>query len=399
MYQAFNLYEKKQLPIKYLANYLNTNEANLILTFINDSKQSIYCSIDNNMRNGQIIIKKINKNKPIIISTETLILIKILGIETLIFNNFNVGITAITRSELEKLVNDMNPPEKQKMVRNSSGDPVIITVENHIVKYLEYLKCCINGIKIINFKSKLSNAQDIIKFSEKIPYENIFKDTIVAKQNNCYICSSDFMTQIVNKSFSLVDISIYDLIFYLKDNKIISETEFLNIKYKLISINYKYLSISINEILAFMIDKNKSFNVVLDYFDSLYTKDSLANVFALFIQYQVENEAIYEHINLIFAKFKKLDYSNKIIYLFMKNLNGIFYKFSDNVQKTFLYNISEISKSQREHISFLENIIEQINHIQQNEKRQYEIKRLIDNSDIRIRETLKNIINNPKNEL
>lgn len=389
---TFDLYEKRKLSIKWLANNLNTNEASLFATFINDYKQNIYSNLDIQVEN-ELYMKKLKKNKPIILSPSSLILIKAMDIENLIFENFDIRITAITKSELEKIVNDINPPTIQRLIRDINGEPVLITVDNHIVKYIEYIKYCIENIKIINFKSNSSKANSIIKLSETIPVENILQDSIVAKQNNCYICSSDLLSQKVNKCFSLFDISIYTILLYLKENNIISEAEFLDIKYKLISIKYKYLSISIKEIFAFIIDEKKSFEILLDYFDKQYTKDSLSNVLALFVEYQTQNENIYEYINLIFSKFKKLDLSNEIVKLFMNRINKIFYQFTDNIQRTFLYNLAEISRLQDENLGFLVDIIEQINLIEFDDIKQYELKRLINNSDIRIRESLKNHIN------
>ena len=77
----------------------------------------------------------------------------------------------------------------------------------------------------------------------------------------------------------------------------------------------------------------------------------------------------------------------------MNRINKIFYQFTDNIQRTFLYNLAEISRLQDENLGFLVDIIEQINLIEFDDIKQYELKRLINNSDIRIRESLKNHIN------
>lgn len=59
----------------------------------------------------------------------------------------------------------------------------------------------------------------------------------------------------------------------------------------------------------------------------------------------------------------------------------------------FYNNLAEISRLQDENLGFLVDIIEQINLIEFDDIKQYELKRLINNSDIRIRESLKNHIN------
>ena len=388
---SFKEYNKHHLPLLGLAQILCIPELSLISNLITDKDRILYSSYDS-YENVEEKCKLLKKNSNIIVSSSTLILFKVLGIDSIVFEHFKIKISAKTKNEIDKIISCEQSEIIPKLIRDKNGKSLIINFKNEIYPYIDYLENCRKKLKIVNYNSDSNKAKEIIKATEQIPIKDLFYNSIVAKQHNYLLSSSDLILQIVNdKCFHISDISILSILHYMNQNKMISDTDYMKIKYMLISMNYRYIYFTNTDLSYFSeLDKEGIYNT-LQYIDRHYSKDSLADVFALFVYNNQNNVHIYEYINEIFQRFKILDYTNELIYLFMLNISERYFELNNYIQKCLSYQFSQCNLTISDLISYYTNLINHISKIDFSNKKIniYEINRLVDNSPKEITESLK----------
>ena len=340
--ESLNNYNKGIYPLSMIAELFQTSSCEIIANFINNRDQEKFIS----SKTEKEYLSEINylkKNKKVILSLETLILLKTLGIENLIFDNLKIGITVETLNEINSVLSFPIEEHTMKLVRDKFGKPELIKVKNNVFDYVEFLKHCTKHIRIINFKSNFSKANYLIQAAEKIHTKKFFFDSIVAVQNNCFVCSSDMVMQKINEQFKVKDISIISIIQYLLDINIINKNEKSLIFYKLIDLNCKYVTVNSSDLYYMLLEKPKNFYNIMKNFDTKYDKESIADVFSELIfkldqnRHLFENE-IYKVINYIFEWFNQLYPKSILVKLLMKYIMRYHDLLSDLTQKCIAQN-------------------------------------------------------------
>ena len=320
--ESLDNYNKGIYPLSIIAEIFQTSSSEIIANFVNNREQEKFIS-SKTEKEYLNEISYLKKDKKIILSLETLILLKTLGIENLIFNNLKIGMTVETFNQINTVLSFPNEENTMKLVRDKSGKPELIRVKNHIFDYVEIFKYCIKHIKIINFKSNSSKANYLIQAAEKIHTNKFFFDSIVAVQNNCFVCSSDMVMQKINEQFKVKDISIISIIQYLFDVNIINEKEKSLIFYKLIDLNCKYVPVNSLDLFYMLLEKPENFYKIVKNFDAKYDKESIADVFSELIFKLDQNSHLFENgiykvINYVFEWFNQLYPKGILVKLLMK---------------------------------------------------------------------------------
>lgn len=387
-------YNKGIYPLSIIAEIFQSSSSEIIANFINNKEQEKFIS-SKTEKEYLDEINSLKKGKKIILSLETLILLKALGIENLIFDNLKSRITVGTLKEIHNVL--VFPAEQNtvKLVRDKFGQPKPIRVKNDIFDYIEFFKYCAKRLKIINFKSKSSKANYLIQAAEKIHTNKFFFDSIVAVQNNCFVCSSDMVMQKINEQFKVKDISIISIIQYLFDVNIINEKEKSHIFNKLIELNCKYIPVNAIDLYFMLLEKNENFYNIIEYFDAKYDKNSISGVFSNLIfkldqnKHLLENE-IYKVINYIFFHFAQLYPKGELVKLLMEDLIKYHDLLNDVTQKCIAQNFISYIKDGiyiNAYYKFIMEVLAQKNY-KNTQKNIKEIKRILDNIPARLRNNL-----------
>lgn len=393
--ESLDNYNKGIYPLSIIAEIFQTSSSEIIANFVNNREQEKF--ISSKTEKGYLNeISYLKKDKKIILSLETLILLKTLGIENLIFNNLKIRMTVETFNQINTVLSFPNEENTMKLVRDKSGKPELIRVKNHIFDYVEFFKYCIKHIKIINFKSNSSKANYLIQAAEKINTNKFFFDSIVAVQNNCFVCSSDMVMQKINEQFKVKDISIISIIQYLYNVNIINEKEKSHIFNRLIELNCKYIPVNSIDLYFMLLEKPENFYNIIKYFDTKFDKNSIAGVFSELIFKLDRNSHLFEHeiykiINYMFEWFNQLYPKSILIKLFMKYIMRYHDLLSDLTQKCIAQNFILYVFEKQYIKAYYENIISILakKDYQNPKKNIQEISRILYNIPTNIRNDIK----------
>ena len=334
---GLNNYNKLRYPLVFISELFGTKQSVLFSNFIKNDGQIIALTRRTNEEYEEEL-DLINKSKNIIMSPQSLILLKALKLDDIVFNNLKIKITAQTENEINFILNDITGKTIEKLIRDKNGNPYIIFVKNEIYNYQEYLKNCLNVLEQANFKSKSKKALPLIEASEKLGSKNFLYDAIVSVQNNYIICSSDEVTHLLSKEFKFKDVSIISIIKYLKENNIITSQKAAELKYKLVTFDCKYIPLTAEDIyLVTDLELNK-LKKILKYLDDSFDKDSVAEVLSEYIyllskDMNFNNSKIYEIINLVFDKCVQLTNNTSVVKMFMNKLIRYHHFLNDLTQK------------------------------------------------------------------
>lgn len=339
-------YNDFKYPLLLVSELFQTKACVLFANFLENEEQIIALARRSNEKYEEDV-ELINKNKNIIMSSNSLILLKALELDEIVFNNLKIKITAQTKNEINYVMNDITGDTTEKLIRDKDGNPHIIFVKNEIYKYKEYLKNCLNTLDQANFKSQSKKALAIIEASEKLNSKDFLYDATVAIQNDYSICSSDEVTHILSKEFKYKDVSIISIINYLKKNNIITAKKEAELKYKLIEFNCKYIPLTAEDMYFITDFKLDKFKKTLEYLDDKFDKESVADVLSEYIYIlnsdnKFSNSKIFEIIDLIFIKCKKLSTNEEVIQLFMEYLIKYHHLLNNFVQKYIAYKFGEM---------------------------------------------------------
>lgn len=387
-------YDNFKYPLALTSELLGTKQSVLFANFIEDNRQIIALTRrTNDEYENEVNI--INKNKNIIMAPQSLILLKALELDDIVFTNLKIKITAQTKNEINFILNDITGETIEKLIRDKEGNPNIIFVKNKIYKYKEYLKNCLNALDQANFKSQSKKALALIEASEKLNSKDFLYDATVAVQNDYSICSSDEVTHILSKEFKYKDVSIISIINYLKENNIITAQKETELKYKLIEFNCKYIPLTAKEIYCITDLKLEKLQKTIDYLDEKFDKESVADVLSEYVYIlnqdnNFSNSKIFEIIDLIFDKCKKLSQNEEVIKLFIEYLIRYHHLLNNFVQKYIACKLWDMLLDKEyilDYYKYIMRIIarKKFNNKQQNIK---EIKRIVFNAPSIIKQQL-----------
>ncbi len=387
-------YNEFKYPLALISELFGTKQSVLFSNFIENDGQIIALTRRTNEEYKEEL-DLINKSKNIIMSPQSLILLKALNLDDIVFNNLKIKITAQTKNEINFILNDITGETIEKLIRDKDGNPHIIFVKNEIYKYKEYLKNCLNVLEQANFKSQSKKALPLIEASEKLGSKNFLYDAIVSVQNNYIICSSDEVTHMLSKEFKFKDVSIISIIKYLKENNIIISQKEAELKYKLVEFKCKYIPLTAKEIYSITDLKLEKLQKILDYLDEQFDKESVADVLSEYVYIlnqdnNFSNSKIFEIIDLIFDKCKKLSQHEEVIRLFMEFLMRYHHLLSNLVQKYIAYKFLETVSDKEYIIDYYKYIIRIPAKIKFKDKQQNikEIKRIVFNAPSNIKQIL-----------
>lgn len=391
---GLNNYNEFRYPLVFIAELFGIKQSVLFSNFIENDGQIIPLARRTNEEYKEEV-DLINKNKNIIMSSQSLILLKALKLDDIVFNNLKIKITAQTQNEINFILNDITGETLEKLIRDKDGNPHIIFVKNEIYKYKEYLKNCLNILEQVNFKSQSKKALPLIEASEKLGSKDFLYDAIVSVQNNYPNCSCDEVTHILSKEFKFRDISIISIIKYLKENNIISPEKEAELKYKLIEFNCKYIPLTAKEIYCITDLKLEKLQKTIDYLDEKFDKESVADVLSEYVYIlnqdnNFSNSKIFEIIDLIFDKCKKLSQHEEIIQLFMEYLMRYHHLLSNLVQKYIACKFWETVSDKEYIVDYYKYLIRMPLKIKFNDKDQniQEVKRIVFNAPSNIKQIL-----------
>ncbi|MBP3924740.1 hypothetical protein J6E39_05805 [bacterium] len=387
-------YDNFKYPLALTSELFGTKQSVLFANFIEDNRQIIALTRrTNDEYENEVNI--INKNKNIIMAPQSLILLKALELDDIVFTNLKIKITAQTKNEINFILNDITGDTIEKLIRDKEGNPNIIFVKNKIYKYKEYLKNCLNALDQANFKSQSKKALALIEASEKLNSKDFLYDATVAVQNDYSICSSDEVTHILSKEFKYKDVSIISIINYLKENNIITAQKETELKYKLIEFNCKYIPLTAKEIYCITDLKLEKLQKTIDYLDEKFDKESVADVLSEYVYIlnqdnNFSNSKIFEIIDLIFDKCKKLSQHEEIIQLFMEYLMRYHHFLSNLVQKYIACKFWETVSDKEYIVDYYKYVIRMPLNIKFNDKDQniQEVKRIVFNAPSDIKQIL-----------
>lgn len=391
---GLNNYNEFKYPITFIAKLFGTKQSILFANFIENNEQIIALTRRTNEEYKEEV-NLINKNKNIIMAPQSLILLKALELDDIVFNNLKIKITAQTKNEINFILNDITGETIEKLIRDKDGNPHIIFAKNEIFKYKEYLKNCLNILEQVNFKSQSKKALPLIEASEKLGSKDFLYDAIVSVQNNYPICSCDEVTHILGKEFKFRDISIISIIKYLKENNIISSKKEAEFKYKLVEFNCKYIPLTAEDIYFITDLELEKLQKTLNYLDDKFDKESVAEVLSEYVYILNEdkifsNSKIFEIIDLIFNKCKKLSQHEEVIQLFMEYLMRYHHLLSNLVQKYIACKFWETVSDKEYIVDYYKYVIRLPLKIKFNDKEQkiQEVKRIVFNAPSVIKQIL-----------
>ena len=340
--ECLDYYNQFKFPLTLIAEIFKITPGELFANFAEDETQQI-CFSKRSNEQYEKDLELITKNKSIIVNIQTLILIKILEIDELIFSNFKIKITNNSKLEIETIFNDITKTTTEKLVRDEAGIPHLIFVENNIIKYKNYLKSCADKLECVSFKSEKAQAIPLITAEENLGSKKLLFDSIVAIQNECLLCSSDAVMGILNKEFNGNDISLLSMLRYLVKHNIITSKKESLLKFKLINLGCKYIPLTAEDLTHILTDKIDNFKKIKTYLNKEFEPSSVANVLAVLILNIDNNPSFNENkfsfINEMFEWFNSFN-EEEPIKLLMSSFIEIYSELSTLTQKCISQNFS-----------------------------------------------------------
>lgn len=332
-------YNKFLFPLSLVAESFATKPSVLFANFLKDKKQIVAlsnCTIEQQIKE----ITWLNKNKNVILSLQTLILIRELKIDEIVFNNLNIKITEQTKEEFNFILADITNNTTEKLVRDNEGNSRLIFVKSEVMEYRDYLKECITNLSIAKFKSKSTKALPLIEASENIGSKTLFFDGIVSLQNDYLTCSSDMVTHILSREFKFRDIAVPSIIDYLNQKNIISNEKVAELKYELIKLNCKYILLTTLDLYHNSKSSIDNLREMFCYLNESFDKKSIILVLSELIYKLSKDENFLDNknceiIDLIFDKCAQLDRSDVFIRLLAEDLIKC-YCFLDTITQKYL---------------------------------------------------------------
>lgn len=396
---GLNNYNNFKYPLALISELFGVKSGILFANFIENIEQIIPLTRRSN-EEYKDEVDRLNKNKNIIMNVPSLILLKALDLDGIVFSNLKIKITAQTKNQINFILNDITGETTEKLIRDKDGNPHISYVKNEANKYKEYLKTCLDTIETANFKSQSQKALALIEASEKLGSNELLYDAIVSVQNNFLICSSDEVMHTLSNEFKFQDISIISIINFLKQKNIITNKKEAELKYKLVEFNCKYIPLTAEDIyLVTDLELNK-LKKILKYLDDNFDKESVVDVLSEYIYLlsqdkNFSNSKIYEIINLVFDKCVQLTNNTSFVKIFMNKLIQYHHLLNNLVQKYIAYKFWNAEPDK----NYVESYYKFIMHIPAKKKYDnkqrniQEIRRIAFNAPINIRNSLKNYAN------
>lgn len=329
-------YNNFEYPLEIMFGLINQNPIEFFTEILLDKNYSINISLGNE----DIMSKEVSylkSNKEIIINVYTLMLLKILEIDELIQENFNLKISNYTKKTIGELLDSNIIDSPGTLVRQKDGTPLLITGEKPIKKYIDYLKNILKIYEIKDFNSSSNKALELITAQDNIGFEGILYDGIVAVQNDHLLCIDGILSKIYNE-YHVQTVSTLSLLEYLYNEQIIDQEKYSGLKVKLCNLNCKYISISANDLYMALNNSYEDFNVLLKTLNNrIFTIDSVAVVFSDFILKLNNNSNISDikkelALKNIFEKSMILYPSGILIKRVLKNIYNIYSLLENNLQ-------------------------------------------------------------------
>ena len=391
---GLNNYNNFKYPLALISELFGVKSGILFANFIENIEQIIPLTRRSN-EEYKDEVDRLNKNKNIILNVPSLILLKALDLDEIVFSNLKIKITAQTKNQINFILNDITGETTEKLIRDKDGNPHISYVKNEVNKYKEYLKTCLDTLETANFKSQSKKALALIEASEKLDSNELLYDAIVSVQNNFSICSSDEVMHILSNEFKFQDISIISIINFLKQKNIITNKKEAELKYKLVEFNCKYIPLTAEDIYFITDLKLGKLNKILNYLDKEFDKESVVDVLSEYIYLlsqdkNFSNSKIYEIIDLVFHKCTQLTDDIPVVRLFMGYLIQYHHLLNSLVQKYIAYKFwnAEPDKNYIEsYYKFIMRIPAKKKYDNKQEHIQ-QIKRIVFNAPVQLKERL-----------
>lgn len=394
---GLNNYNNFKYPLALISELFGVKSGILFANFIENIEQIIPLTRRSN-EEYKDEVDRLNKN--IIMNVPSLILLKALDLDEIVFSNLKIKITAQTKNQINFILNDITGETTEKLIRDKDGNPHISYVKNEANKYKEYLKTCLDTLETANFKSQSQKALALIEASEKLDSNELLYDAIVSVQNNFSICSSDEVIHTLSNEFKFQDISIISIINFLKQKNIITNKKETELKYKLVEFNCKYIPLTAEDIYLITDIGLKNLMKILDYLDEKFDKESVVDILSEYIYLlsqdkNFSNSKIYEIIDLVFHKCTQLTDDIPLVRLFMDYLIQYHHLLNSLVQKYIAYKFWN-TEPDKDYIESYYKFIMRIPAKKKYDNKQQniqEIRRIASNAPINIKNSLKNYAN------
>ena len=221
-------YNNFEYPLEILFNLINQNPIEFFTEILLNKNYSINISRGNLEKISKEVSYLKNK-KDIIINVYTLILLKVLDIEELIQENFNIKISNYTKKIIEELLDSKTFDSPGTLVRQKDGTPLIITGEKPIKNYIDYLKNILKIYEIKDFNASSNKALELITAQNNIGFDGVLYDGIVSAQNDHLLCIDGILSEIYNE-YQVQTVSTLSLLEYLYNEQIIDQEKYSGLK-------------------------------------------------------------------------------------------------------------------------------------------------------------------------